>query len=151
MKIERIIRVEKIGANPKLLKAYNAIEQLIEALNKKEVSKNVLESINSKVKEINAFTGDHKSLTKLIKKTDKDIQDLVETEFGWVKKSYYQSLWMVYGMLAGAVFSTVFTQLGFVETWSSYGLAIPMGLIFGMLAGKNKDTQAKKDGLQLDL
>jgi len=151
MKIERIIRAEKIGANPKLIKAYNAIEQLIEALNKKEVSKNVLESINSKVKEINAFSGDHKRLTKLIKKSDKDIQDLVETEFGWVKKSYYQSLWMVYGMLAGAVFSTVFTQLGFVETWSSYGLAIPMGLIFGMLAGKNKDTQAKKDGLQLDL
>lgn len=151
MKIERIIRVEEIGTIPKLIKAYNAIEQLIEALNKKEIPKNVLENINSKVKEINTYTGDHKRLTKLIKKSDKDIETLVETEFGWVKKSYYQGLWTVYGMLAGAVFSTIFTQLGFDETWSSYGLAIPMGLIFGMLAGKNKDTQVAKDGLQLDI
>lgn len=151
MKIERVIRAEKIGANPKLIKAYNAIEQLIEALNKKEIPKNVLENINSKVKKINAYTGDYKRLTKLIKKSDKDIENLVETEFGWVKKSYYQGLWTVYGMLAGGVFSTIFTQLGFEETWSSYGLAIPMGLIFGMLAGKNKDTQVAKDGLQLDI
>lgn len=151
MKIERVNRVEGIGTKRKLVKAYNALEGLIEALNKKEVPKNVLEEINNKVKEINAFTGSHKRLTKLIKKSDKDIETLVGTEFGWVKKSYYQGLWTVYGMLAGVVFSTIFTQLGFDETWNSYGLAIPMGLIFGMLAGKNKDTRAAEDGLQLDI
>lgn len=151
MRIEKVIRVEKIGENSKLIKAYKAIEELIEALNKKEIPAHILESINLKVKEINTFTGDHKSLTKRIKILDKEILTEVEKALGWVKKSHYQNLWMAFGIMAGVLFSTIATQLGFDYTWSSIGMGIPMGLIFGMLAGKNRDSQAAKDGLQLEV
>ena len=124
---------------------------MIVAINKKEVPRNIIASINLKINELNSFSGDTKTLIKLIKKTEKEIIKQIESEFGLVKKSHYQNHWMAYGIMAGVLFSTIATQFGFDETWNSVGFGISMGLIFGMIAGKNKDVQVAKEGLQLEV
>lgn len=151
MKINSINKIEDFGTNKKLIKSYDSLEQLVNALNKKKIPEIFLQRINQMIQEINSFSGEQMELVKLLKTTDKEVVILVEKEFGWVKKLHYQHQWTSYGIIAGVLFSTLLTQTGFTETWNSMALGISMGLIFGMLAGKNKDTQAEKDGLQLDI
>ena len=151
MKVNKVVRAENTQNNLKLTKAYISIEDIIEALNKKEVPIKVSDKINALINEINTFSGDQKTLLKLIKKVDKEIVVLIEKELGWVKKAHYQSLWTAFGMMGGIIFSTIVTQLGYEGTWSSVGVGVSIGLVFGLIAGKNRDAKAEKDGFQLDV
>tara|TARA_R110002050_G_scaffold204327_1_gene339546 strand:- start:35927 stop:36379 length:453 start_codon:yes stop_codon:yes gene_type:complete len=150
MKIDHIIRTIEAKSSPKLLKAYVSLEKLIEAINAREFPHEFGQMIQPKIQVINTFSGTSKQLAKEIKKTEQYVVNQLEKELGWVKKRHYQNLWMGYGMLAGVLFSTVSTSFGFTNTFNSLGMGISLGLIFGMMVGKNKDTQAAKNGLQLD-
>jgi hypothetical protein len=151
MKFEKIIRVVESGNKPKLEKGYKTLENLLEAISNKEIPNLVLVKINLIIVEVNSFKGSDKALFNALKIADKRIVDLIDNDLGLVKKSHYQNLWMAYGIMSGVLFSTITTQFGFDETWNSVGFGISMGLIFGMVAGKNKDTQVAKEGLQLEV
>ena len=150
MKIEKLERRTGSDQNKRLTKAYDAISNLIEALNNKDLPEDIAKSINSDIYNINFYKESNRDLLKLLNKTNKQIIELIEKKLGLVKKNHYQNSWMAYGMLIGVVFTSI--AQNFIEdaTWSSPAMGISMGLIFGLLAGKNRDKKAEKDGLQLD-
>ena len=137
--------------NKKQLTKFNYLDQLIFDLKNREITTELINLINGKIDFINDFSGSEKDYIKQLKKATASILQLLGEELELVAKHHYQNQWTAYGMLAGVIFSTIFTQLGYSETWSSIGMGIPMGLLFGMLAGKNRDEKALKEGKQLNV
>ena len=150
MDIEKLIKRQIREPNKRLLKEYQKMEDLIEALNKKEIPAELLTVINDDIKLVNSFSGTDKELTKTLRKTHSKILKFVEKELKLVAKNHYRTLWMaigisVFGISMGTVFSTVFGN------YSYLGMGIPIGMVFGLVIGANLDKNAEKDGKQLDL
>lgn len=151
MEIETLNRRKNIDQNPKLIKAYLKIENLIEAINKKELAEQYITHINIEIKSINSFSGNDKELIKILRKTYDKILVYIEKELKLVKRNHYQNSWIGLGIMAGVLLPYFFRLITSPETWNSMGFGIPMGMIIGLLAGKNRDEKAKKAGKQLDL
>ena len=147
--IEKLNRRKNSENNSKLTKAYDKVERVIEALNSKEIPEENISVINSDIKMINSFVGTENELIKYLKKTYTKILTYLENELNLRQKFHFQNSWMVYGMIAGILFSVVFSNFMEPATWNSVPMCISMGLIFGLLAGRNRDKKAEKDGLQL--
>jgi len=151
MKMVILDRRENSIHNLKLLVAYQKLEDLLDALDKKEMGEEHLLFINSEIKLLNLFTGSDKDMIKHLKSANTRILSFIEKELELVKKHHYQNKWMVFGMAGGVFLSYLFKAIDYSATWNSIGFAISMGLIAGLLAGKNRDEKAKKDGKQLDI
>lgn len=151
MKTEYLIRSENSIQNLKLLVAYQKLEDLFDALDKKEMDEEHLLFINSEIKLLNLFAGSDKDLIKHLKKSYTRILSFIEKELKLVRKHHYQNKWMVFGMVGGVFISYLFKAIDYSATWNSIGFAISMGLIAGLLAGKNRDKKAKSLGQQLEL
>lgn len=151
MKIDILNRRENSEQNVKLVAVYQQMDRLLATLNKKELEEEYIVEINSRIKLLNQFTGSDKDLIKYFKKNYTQILTFIEKELNLVKKHHYQNKWMVFGMAGGVFISYLFKAIDYSATWNSIGFAISMGLIAGLLAGKNRDEKAKKDGKQLDV
>jgi hypothetical protein len=151
MNIESINRRKDAGQNQKLAKAYSKFEGLREALNIKNLPESNIAEINEDIHRVNTFLGSEKELIKLLKKTYTAILAYVGKELNLVSKIHYQQLWMVYGMFAGILVSTISFNFFQTDFWSLQALGLPMGMLFGLLAGRNRDIKAKNDGLQLNV
>jgi len=151
MKIETLNRRINSEQNRKLSKAYDNMESLAKALNTKGIPEENSTIINTDIKMINSFSGSENDLIKILKKTHTKILAYIEKELSLVKKFHYQNKWMAFGMLAGVLFSAIFSNFVDAATWTSMGMGISMGLLFGLLAGKNRDKSADKEGFQLDI
>ena len=145
MNIEKLEIRNRIELNTKLIKAYHKMQGLIEALSKKEIPSEILSSINADIKSLNSFSGTEKELTKILRKTYSKILAFVEKELKFVAKRHFLSLWMVFGLLAGVVFSSVFDNFGFM------GMGISIGMLIGIIVGTNLDKKAEEEGKQLEL
>lgn len=145
MNIEKLEIRKSIELNTNLRKAYRKMERLIEALSKKEIPTEILSSINTDIKSLNTFSGTEKELTKILRKTYSKILALVEKELKFVAKRHYLSLGMVFGMLAGVVFSSLFDSFGVA------GMGISIGMLIGIIVGTNLDKKAEEEGYQLEL
>ena len=104
MRIEKLKELENAINNPRLIKAYNKVHYLIEALSTKEIPSEVLNSINEAIKFLNSFSGTEKEITKAFNKKYKNILTLVKKELRFVPKNHYKTLWMVMGMYIWCVF-----------------------------------------------
>lgn len=151
MKIEILKRKNNSGQNQKLSKAYDKMEQLIVALNAKELSEAHVKIVREDLNSIDSFAGSDKELIILLNKAYKTIMAYINKELKLVKKFHYQNLWMIYGIFAGILFATVFDNFLGTSIWNSTAMGVSMGLLFGLLAGRNRDYTAKKEGLQLDI
>ena len=150
MQIEKLKKKYSTTQNPKLAKAYYKIENLIDALQKKEVSQGVWDVINTDIKIINAFIGTEKALIKALKKTVVKILRFVEKELEYVSKHHYRNQWMALGIgVLGVVFGTVFSSA--LGNYSFMGIGIPIGMAIGMAYGTTLDKKAEEEGRQLDL
>ena len=150
MNIEKLKRRKGSENNTKLSKAYLQIEGLIGALNKRELKEKHIKAINIDIALLNKYDGSDKELIKQLKKAYNRILEYIEKELELVAKHHYQNKWMVFGMIGGVILSYLFKAIEYSATWNSIGFAISMGLIFGLLAGKNRDEKARKDGNQLE-
>lgn len=151
MELKNLNKNQSFGSDKKQALRYTFLNNLINELKERELPSEIIIAINKEIEELNAFSGSDKKLLKQARKAKSTLLKLIEEELGLVLKYHYQNSWMAYGMLAGVLFSTIFSQLGFANTWNSLGMGISMGLIFGMLAGKNRDEKAFKEGKQLNL
>ena len=151
MRIEKLIEPSNLEFNRKLSIAFTKMQNLIEAFNKKEIPQDLIAKINDDIQKINSFSGSHRELTKIIRKSYSKALKIVEEKMKYVAKFHYRNLWIAYGLLAGVVFTPLFERLEFMGIGSSIGLAIPIGMIIGMVIGNNMDQQAEKEGNQLDL
>lgn len=150
MELQKLERRTGSDQNKKLTKAYDGISNLIEALSKKDLPQDIAKSINDDITNINFFKGTNNDLVKHLRKTNKQILEGIEKKLGLVKKNHYQTTWMAYGMLIGIVFTSVSQNFMEDASWNSPAMGISMGLLFGIVAGKNRDKKAEKEGVQLD-
>jgi len=142
MTIEKLRHIEGIEENKRLFKAYKRMQALIEALSKREVPSEILNTINLDIQKINKLSGTQTERRKCLKKSYLRTLRLLEKKLGWVTKGHYRNLWMSIGVALGVAFSASF---------DNNGIGLIIGLVVGMTVGINLDKKADADGKQLDL
>ncbi|MFT7035058.1 MAG: hypothetical protein ACJA2S_003579 [Cyclobacteriaceae bacterium] len=150
MSLKKIQRRTEIQDSEKLVKAYEKMDDLIEALGKKEIPSDQEGLINESIDLINYFEGTDRELIKMLKKTQSSILKSIEKELKYVAKHHYRTFWMAYGMMGGLIFSSVFSNSG-MGIGSSGGVGLAVGMAIGMALGANMDSQAAKEGRQLEV
>lgn len=143
--IENLKNRTELSQNKKYEKASSKMQDLIAALNKKEISDEIIRVINEDIKTLNLFVGTDKQLIKLTKKTISKILKLVDTKLKLVAKHHYRNVGMIIGMFFGPIVTLPFDGFGY------NGLGLVFGMFFGIAIGTNLDKKAAKEGKQLDV
>ena len=126
-------------------KAVDHFNELIDALNDKEIDETTEDYIKKRISVIkDNFT------YNTIKKEESKILDYINKQLGYVAENHYKSLWIALGMSAigvpiGVAIGLALDQLGFMGIGIAFGLAIGVGI------GSSKDQEAKKQGKQLPI
>ena len=149
MDMERLESIDEVASSPKLAKAYEKMQALIEVLGKRDIPTDILTFIDARIKLINSFSGSDKARTKMLKSNYTQILKYIKEKLALVPKNHYLSLWMVFGMLGGVVISSALSGTGFMGM--AQGMGISMGMLIGIIIGTNLDKQAEKNGNQLEL
>ena len=150
MEIKELTKRPSIGQNKKLICTYDKYDKLLTELKKKELPKEIVNSINTGIDQINSVSGSEKELRKQIRKTQSSILKLIEKELKLVPKNHYRNTWMaigmaVFGVPLGAAFGTSQGNMGLI------GIGIPIGMVIGMAVGSSMDKKAFEAGRQLDM
>ena len=136
---------EKNQLKKKEQKALEQFNELISALNDKELDEEMIEHIKGNMSNVRS------ELTfNTIKKEESKILDYVKREKGYVAQNHYMTLWIALGMSAigvpiGVAIGLALDQLGFM------GIGIGGGLAIGVAIGSAKDKKAKEQGKQLPI
>jgi len=149
MKLIQLKKLQNAEQDQKLNKAYLYFLTLTAELEGRQLPLSIIDIINEEISTINRFSGTKKALLKQIQLSTKKILKTIEKILNIVPKYHYQNKWMIYGMIVGILFTTICSILGYQNTWNSLPMGISMGLIFGMLAGKNRDIKVKNMNLQI--
>ena len=151
MKIIDLNNEQNNNRSKKIVKHYSQLKKIIIDLNERGIPGETIQAINDEINIINESKGTEKDFLSQVKKAKSNILKLIEKELKLVPKFHYQNLWMAYGMMAGLIISLILKQFGLDNTWNSVGMMLPMGILFGIVAGKNRDEKAKNDGQQLNI
>lgn len=149
MIIKEVKYNENLNKNIKLSKILNQFERLIEELKSRKLSDSFVQSINSKIDEINSINDSNKKLKSQIKKKQAEIITQLEKENKIVPKNHYRNTWLalgmaVFGIPMGVAFGTTLGNMGFI------GIGLPIGMAIGIAIGTAKDKKAWEEGRQLD-
>lgn len=147
MKIEGLKDKPNLEGNKKLNRKYVQLEALVEALNKKELPGEIVDSINKHLRGGDSSSG--KELGKQIRKAQSAILKLIEKDLKLVPMNHYRDTWLAIGVALGVAFGSVFGST--TGNISLLGLGIPLGLAIGIAIGTELDKTAKRDGKQLDV
>ena len=140
---EKVLKFLREKANKKSIQ----LEALLEILAQKNLADTLVKAINQELENLNAHS--EKTLLKQLKKTQAVILKRIEKDEQLVTKHHFRNTWMAYGMLTGSVLGSVLGMRA--NNMSLLGLWLPLGMVFGMAIGIEKDTRAKALGKQLDL
>lgn len=150
MKIDNLNKRPTLEQNSKLSRKYIQFEKLVEELQGKELTNEVMHSINLDIVQINAIADSNKILGTQIRKMQSKILKLIEKEHKLVTKNHYRNTWLAVGMAAfgiplGVAFGASLGNMAFI------GLGMPIGMVIGMAVGTNLDKKARENGKQLDV
>ena len=140
---ENVLKFLREKANKKSIQ----LEALLEILAQKNLEDTLVKAINQELENLNAHS--EKTLLKQLKKTQAVILKRIEKDEQLVTKHHFRNTWMAYGMLTGSVLGSVLGMRA--NNMSLLGLWLPLGMVFGMAIGIEKDKRAKALGKQLDL
>lgn len=140
---ENVLKFLREKANKKSIQ----LEALLEILAQKNLADTLVKAINQELENLNAHS--EKTLLKQLKKTQAVILKRIEKDEQLVTKHHFRNTWMAYGMLTGSVLGSVLGMRA--NNMSLLGLWLPLGMVFGMAIGIEKDKRAKTLGKQLDL
>ena len=140
---EKVVKILRENANKKSIQ----LEALLEILAQKNLEDTLVKAINQELENLNVHS--EKTLLKQLKKTQAVILRRIEKEEQLVTKHHFRNTWMAYGMLTGSVLGSVLGMRA--NNMSLLGLWLPLGMVFGMAIGIEKDKRAKALGKQLDL
>ena len=149
MTIKEIDKKPDIGKDKKLMRKFSDFEKLINELKKREVTSEIVNSVNQDIEGINSFVGSNKALLKQLRKTQSGIIKLIEKELKLVTKNYYRNTWLALGMAFGIPFGVVFGIS--LDNMAFLGIGIPIGMAIGIAIGTAMDKKASNEGRQLDL
>lgn len=150
MKIIELKKREFTDQNKKLAKAYQRIQALIIAINKKEIPTEISTLINADINMISSFVGSDTELKKIANKTYNKTIKLLEQKLKFVARNHYRTTWLaigmsVFGVPMGVAFSAALDNYAFI------GIGLPIGMVIGMAIGAEMDKKAAKEDRQLDL
>ncbi|SFB47221.1 hypothetical protein [Algoriphagus aquimarinus] len=149
MSISTLSPSPSFNSNPKLAKAVQKLNALLDAVGQKGIPLTIEIQINEIVAGVNNFSGTDPQLIKQITAAQAAILKLLEKETGFVSKNHFQLQWLALGMAAfgipmGVVFGAVLDNMAFI------GIGLPIGMAIGIAVGTAKDAEASKQGKQLD-
>ncbi len=150
MNIKELKVRENITSDDKLHKLYTQFRELLIELKKKELTENIIRAINQAVEEINTSTLTGNELKKCVKQKQTALLKQIEKELKIVPKTYYQTLWMLFGF-SGFGIPIGLAIAYFLGNAGLFGLGLPIGLGVGAVVGLSLDKKALKEGRQLDL
>lgn len=150
MNIKELKKREDISNDKKLNRIYSQFGELLNELQKKELSQDIYKLINESVDILNLSTLNGNLLTKLIKQKQTALLKQVEKEYKIVPKNYYRTLWMVIGMSAfglpiGVAFGLSTGNTGLLA------IGLPIGMVIGSAVGISMDKKAMNEGRQLNI
>jgi ElaB/YqjD/DUF883 family membrane-anchored ribosome-binding protein len=133
---------------PKLQERYKQFEQLLEELEGRDLSDDIVAEINKSIEQLNKLNNDE--VAKKLHKIQTNITEMLEKKAGLVTKNHFQNTWTAMGMLVfglpiGLAFGTGSNNMA----WLSIGL--PLGLVIGMMIGRRMDRKAAIEGRQLNI
>lgn len=129
---------------------YDQLQQLLNELEKKKISAETANSINSDIELINSITLRDKNLYKLLKQKQNDLIKLLEKEHKIVPKNYYRNLWLALGMGAfGLPIGVAFGLL--INNIALLSIGLPIGMAIGVAVGSSLDKKAEAEGRQLNV
>ncbi len=137
------------STNQKVAKPAMNLKNLIAALEEKSIPEPLTDKFNQIIGGVNDFQGEDKALAKSLKTAYSTITKMLEKDLKIVPPGYYQTQWLVLGMLVfglpfGVVFGTSLGNMGYL------GIGLPIGMSIGIAVGNSMDTKAKAEGRQLD-
>ena len=148
MEIFELNRRPNLNQNKKLYKKYFQFETLINELKRKELTDDIISTINDQIKQVNSISNSEKELKKQLRRSQLEILKLVEKELKLVVKNHYRNMWLGVGMALGvAIGSALGTGTG---NMSLFGLGLPFGMAMGIAYGTTLDKKAKEEGRQLN-
>ena len=150
MKINNLNKRPNIEQNKRLTRKYIYFEKLVDELNKKDLTSEIVGSVDNDIEQINSFSGSDKDLLKQIRKAQSSILKLLEFELKLVTKNHYRNRWLAIGMAALGI--PIGTAIGAsIGNMAFVGLGMIVGMIFGITIGMGMDKKAKEAGKQLDV
>ena len=150
MKISSPIERSELASQPKLLKKYQSLEQLISELNAREIPSDFAEKCNREIDRLNRISSSDKAFSKELGKKKNGLINSLIKDLKLIPKHYYRRLWMVLGMSAvgvpmGVAFGAALDNMAFLA------IGIPIGMTIGLGLGTGMDEKAKKEGRQLNI
>ena len=150
MEIKELNKRPTIENNTRLHRKYIQFEKLLNELKTKELTNEIVRSINEDIIQLNAITNSEKELGKQLRKIQAKILKIIEKELKLVTKNHYRNTWLALGMSAfgiplGVAFGASFGNMAFI------GIGLPIGMTIGMAVGTGMDKKASERGKQLDL
>lgn len=148
MKLQELNERPVIEVIPKLNQKYIQFSSLLQELNEKEISVEIIDAINIHIERVNEVPDNE--LKKQLRKSQWAILKLIEKELKLVAVHHYRNMWMALGMsMFGVPFGVVIgLSLG---SMAFLGIGIPIGMVIGMAMGSQMDAKAKKEGRQLNI
>lgn len=148
--IQKLIQRPDFAGDKRFDAVFWQAVRLTDVLRSREIPDQIVEKINEQIITINAFPGQSREITRMLRKFVSTTITLLEKELKLVPKNYYQNQWMAIGMATfgiplGVVFGTSLGNMAFL------GIGLPLGLAIGMALGSVMDKKAAAEGRQLDL
>lgn len=150
MNIIELHKKQNITGNIKLSRVYIQLEELLKELKNKELSSEIIESINNEIAELNSSSLSNTKLLNFAKQKQTKIVRLLEKELKIVPKNYYRNLWLALGMTAfglplGVAFGVSTGNMGLLA------IGLPIGMVIGIAVGTKMDKKAFEEGRQLEI
>ena len=150
MNIIELKDTQDTSGDNKLSRIYSQLGVILKELKKKELSQNIIESVNRDVEELNASSLTGNELRKFVKQKQTKIMKQVEKELKIVPKNHYRNLWLAVGMSAfgvpvGLTLGLSMGNMGFLA------VGLPIGMAIGMAVGSKMDKKAADEGRQLNV
>ncbi|TPE42726.1 hypothetical protein [Pontibacter mangrovi] len=134
---------------PKAASALHRLQQLIDALNTKDIPEETAKRITRLVEGLNEPDGAAGNFATTVEQTTGAILKLVEKELKLVPQKHYLKQWMPIGIGLGLPFGAAYASL--LDNMGLFGIGIPIGMGIGIAIGTHLDNKAATEGRQLEM
>jgi hypothetical protein len=146
--MKKLIERQHILENTKVLRRYHQLGELLKALEKRELTNEIVGFINQHIELLNSVADSEKQFAKIIKDKENVIINHLEKKIKVVPKNYYKKRWLAIGI--GAFGLPVGVALGSASgNMGLLGTGLPIGMGIGIAIGSNIDKKAQIEGRQL--
>jgi hypothetical protein len=134
----------------KLIKKYAKFQKLIDELRERELTPEVVATLNQKIETLNVISDTDKQLSSMLRKTQNAILNYLEKELKIVPKNHYRNLWMGLGMAVFGIPIGIALSAG-INNYGMIGAGIAIGIGIGLALGTEMDRKAGVEGRQLNV